>query len=61
MTIFEHELQKHNLWTEDLSKKRADMGDSSLEFKAAQNRLNTLMKKQEQLFRGTNHLFILLC
>ncbi|THD19439.1 Kinesin-associated protein 3 [Fasciola hepatica] len=60
MTIIEHELQKYDLWTEELQQKKRLMlengqsEEARIAYETSLGKYETLVKKQEQLFRGKN-------
>lgn len=66
MSIVEHELKKYDMWQEELTSKRKvhDADKLNLHLKKAYDRslkqFNGLMKKQDQLLRGTQGVQCLL-
>ena len=62
MNIVEHELKKHDMWVEELTKKRrayeADKLNLAMKkaYDKANKQFNGLNKKQEQLLRGKEEM-----
>lgn len=61
MTIVEHELQKYDLWTEELQQKKRLMlengqsEEARTAYETSLGKYETLVRKQEQLFRGNSY------
>uniref|UniRef100_A0A1I8GKV7 Kinesin-associated protein 3 n=1 Tax=Macrostomum lignano TaxID=282301 RepID=A0A1I8GKV7_9PLAT len=62
MTVLEHELQKYEMWKEELARKRqaaAGSGkDGKRDLEKATRKFKTLVKKQEQLFRVSFYMLL---
>ncbi|TPP58871.1 Kinesin-associated protein 3 [Fasciola gigantica] len=64
MTIIEHELQKYDSWTEELQQKKRLMLENSqseearIAYETSLGKYETLVKKQEQLFRVSLYLLL---